>query len=707
MKRILVILSMIALCAVALSSLTIPGQETVKAQGESTETSKGKIVKSYRTGQAGEKPAWVSEALGRSIGHLKRQGGAFGLINAQAELSLLDANQDDLSLTHLRLDQVFNGVPVFGGQLVTHSDSSLVRHVNGRIFKEARGVNTKPKISAEQAIAAAKAALNYKGEFAKQPKAQLVVLPHRVINPKNQPIATLTYQVELLIRDGTPATARHQYFVDARDGKIVWHYNSMDTGTGYSLYSGTVYIETSGYQPYYRMISYSRSSMSVIDAGYWTIFQDADDYWGNFSTSNRQTAGVDAHFGQMKTWDFYYNVLGRRGVDNNGYQMYSYVHYGGAYNNAFWDGSACFFGDGDGYYFSPLVSVDVVAHEATHAVTQFSANLTYSGESGGSNESFSDIFGSAVEYYTGINPDFNIGEDCFTPYTYGDALRYMSNPRADGASIDHYSQYYYGIDVHYSSGIQNNAFYLLSQGGVNSTSGIYVSGIGLDAAQRIFYRALAFYLFPSANFMNVRTATLSAAADLYGTGSAQYNSTAQAWCAVGVGPCGGEPIGVNGATFVSQSVPTTMTAGQTYSASVTMYNSGSSTWTSDVYKLGGQNPHDNPTWGGRIYLPAGVTVPPGASHTFYFNVTAPSTPGYYNFQWRMVQELVEWFGEYTPNLVINVTGGGNGCDPAAEAACYNRGWDWEWDPYSCRCTYIGGGCFDSKTMRPLPCVSSR
>ncbi|HWT03608.1 MAG TPA: M4 family metallopeptidase [Pyrinomonadaceae bacterium] len=712
MKRVVVMLGIIALCVMAFSSLLMPGREPARAQAKDKDkdTAKGKIVKTYRKGQ-GEKPAWVSNALGRSIGHLKRQGEAFGLSNAQAELSLLDANEDDLGLTHLRLDQVFNGVPVFGGQLVTHSDASTVRNVNGRVFKEARGVNTKPKITADEAIAAAKAALGHGGDFAKAPEAQLVILPHQVINPENKPGATLTYKVELLINDGTPATARHQYFVDARDGKIVWHFNAMDTGVGYSLYSGTVWIDTFQIQwGRFRLTAFNRSYMSAIDAGTWTIFEDPDDYWGNFSTSSRQTAGVDAHFGQIKTWDYYYNVLGRFGVDNNGYRMYSYVHYGGAYNNAFWDGNACYFGDGDGYTFSPLVSVDVVAHEATHAVTQFSANLTYSGESGGSNESFSDIFGTAVEHYTGINPDFNVGEDCFTPYSPGDALRYMSNPRADGASIDHYSQYYNGIDVHYSSGIQNNAFYLLSQGGTNSTSGISVSGVGLDAAQRIFYRALALYLWPSAGFANVRNATLSAAADLYGTGSAQYNSTAQAWCAVGVGSCPGGPgPGYNGAIFVSQSVPTSMTAGQTYSVSVTMYNSGTTTWTSDVYKLGAQNPHDNVTWGThRIYLPYGTTVSPGSYYTFYFNVTAPSTPGYYNFQWRMVQEGVEWFGDYTANVVVNVTGsGGTGCDPAAEQACYSRGPDWEWSPFSCRCTYIGGSCFDAKTMRPLPCVSGK
>lgn len=117
--------------------------------------------------------------------------------------------------------------------------------------------------------------------------------------------------------------------------------------------------------------------------------------------------------------------------------------------------------------------------------------------------------------------------------------------------------------------------------------------------------------------------------------------------------------GTNGATFVSQSVPTSMTVGGTYSVSVTMQNSGTSTWTpSAAQKLGAQNPHDNSTWGmSRVDLSAGDAIAPGQSKTFAWTVTAPSSPGTCNFQWRMVQELVEWFGPTTPNVSVNVTGG--------------------------------------------------
>ncbi|MDQ3803395.1 MAG: S8 family serine peptidase [Acidobacteriota bacterium] len=163
--------------------------------------------------------------------------------------------------------------------------------------------------------------------------------------------------------------------------------------------------------------------------------------------------------------------------------------------------------------------------------------------------------------------------------------------------------------------------------------------------------------------------------------------------------------GSNNALFVSQSVPTTMVAGQSYNVSVTMMNNGNSTWTcfdgNCGYKLGSQNPQDNGTWGtGRVYIPSSVSVPPGSQHTFDFTVTAPSAPGYYNFQWRMVNELVEWFGEYTPNVVVNVTGGGTSCDPAQEQNCYDNGGVWNYTTCSCSFNPYPEPC---GSMPRLPC----
>jgi Thermolysin metallopeptidase, alpha-helical domain/Thermolysin metallopeptidase, catalytic domain/FG-GAP-like repeat len=225
----------------------------------------------------------------------------------------------------------------------------------------------------------------------------------------------------------------------------------------------------------------------------------------------------------------------------------SRVHYGMNYNNAFQSPGSRYlsFGDGDGVRFSPLVSLDVVAHEFTHGVTEHTAGLIYANESGALNESFSDIFGTATEFAYGRNPNYLLGEACFTPGTPGDAMRSLADPPARGNPDYYPNRVFQGActpdperndncGVHSNSGIMNKAFYLLAEGGAHPISKVIVTRIGRDAAVRIFYRALTFYLTKSARFYDARVATLNAAADLYGVASAQYRSTLAAWNAVGV-----------------------------------------------------------------------------------------------------------------------------------------------------------------------------
>jgi Zn-dependent metalloprotease len=181
-----------------------------------------------------------------------------------------------------------------------------------------------------------------------------------------------------------------------------------------------------------------------------------------------------------------------------------------------------------------------------HGITERTANLTYSNESGALNESWSDVFGAMVERYAQgqTSNTWKIGEQCYTPGVAGDALRYMDNPHAASNSgytadddPDHYAERYTGTGdsggVHINSGIANKAFYLLAVGGTHHRGGS-MTGIGADAAAKIWYRALTSYMTSSTNFKGARTATLNAAAALYGSGSANYNAVAQAWNLCGV-----------------------------------------------------------------------------------------------------------------------------------------------------------------------------
>jgi len=160
----------------------------------------------------------------------------------------------------------------------------------------------------------------------------------------------------------------------------------------------------------------------------------------------------------------------------------------------------------------------------------------------------------------------------------------------------------------------------------------------------------------------------------------------------------------NDAKFISQNVPTIMTAGKIYSVSVTMENVGASTWTEAAnYRLGSQNPQDNNTWGlNRVYLASGESVVPGQNKTFTFNVTAPSTPGVYNFQWRMVQDGVEWFGEKTSNVAVSVvravctTGQVSGCE-----VCLADESGWADDNSKCAGNQICRNGLCLKNLQPL------
>ena len=206
------------------------------------------------------------------------------------------------------------------------------------------------------------------------------------------------------------------------------------------------------------------------------------------------------------------------------------------------------YGSGDTTWY-PVVSLDIAGHEMSHGVNQAEANLAYSNDSGGLNEANSDIMGTMVELYAN-NPndpaDYKVGEEIYVNGT--SALRYMYDPNLDGnLSYDCYpAGGLGGVDPHYSSGPANHFFYLLAEGTTsltktcapgdtkNATGNGSLAGIGRDKAAAIWYRAIRDYMTSSTTYPGARTATLNAAAALYGSGSAEYNAVAAAWSAINV-----------------------------------------------------------------------------------------------------------------------------------------------------------------------------
>ena len=502
------------------------------------------------------------QAVGRALSNIESNAKAVHA-SRNDQFEARDVILDNNGAEHVRMKRSYRGLPVIGGDFVVHSDNTGKLASVSQTLTHEISIDTHASLSKSEAVL--NAGVDFGTAFDGVSDAKLVVYA-RGKAPQ------LAYEVVYtgFMPDQTP-TEMH-YFVDANNGRILDKWdgihtkgkpggsgggttcNTNTTGSGHTLTLGNVNINTAGCTDgSYQMKDLSRGGGYTTDLnnrtnGSGTIFSDADNTWGNNSTSDRATVGADAHYGVSETWDYYQNIHGRSGIANDGQGALSRVHYGRNYVNAFWSDS-CFcmtFGDGSGSYL-PLVALDVAGHEMSHGVTSRSANLTYSGESGGLNEATSDIFGTMVEFYSNSaydQPDYLIGEEIYASNPGNSkALRYMYNPSLDGASPNCYSGSLGSLDVHYSSGVANHFFYLLAEGSGNKTfsngtissptcNGSSLSGIGRSKAEAIWYRALTVYMTSNTNYAGARTATINAANDLYG--SATASDVAAAWDAVSV-----------------------------------------------------------------------------------------------------------------------------------------------------------------------------
>ncbi|MFG2893159.1 M4 family metallopeptidase [Streptomyces sp. NPDC048248] len=468
-------------------------------------------------------------------------------LGAKEKLVVKDVSKDVDGTTHTRYERTYDGLPVLGGDLVVHeSKAGALKGVTKAVRSQLKVAGTTAKIKA--ATAEAKAVKSAQAQGSK--KTEAAKAPRKVVwVADGKPVLAYETVVGGLQHDGTPNELH--VITDATTGTKIFEYQGIENGTGNSQYSGKV---TLGTAPSYTLTDTGRGNHKTYNlnhgsSGTGTLFSDPDDTWGDGTPQNVQTAGVDAHYGAALTWDYYKNVHGRSGIKGDGVGAYSRVHYGNNYVNAFWSDS-CFcmtYGDGSGNA-APLTSIDVAAHEMTHGVTAATANLTYSGESGGLNEGTSDIFAAAVEFNANNSSDvgdYLVGEKIDINGD-GTPLRYMDKPSKDGASKDYWYSGIGNVDVHYSSGVANHFFYLLAEGsGAKDINGVHydsptydnlpVPGIGRANAEKIWFKALSQYMSANTNYAAARTATLSAAADLFGQGSATYNTVANTWAAVNVG----------------------------------------------------------------------------------------------------------------------------------------------------------------------------
>jgi vibriolysin len=538
MKKLLPILLLCASTALAKDAVRMIEVKAVDAKG----------VPTFVTGQLGRLAAGNVEFASRDF--LRSQAPDLLQMADGEDFQPLNSLRDELGQTHVRMQERVHGLPVLGAEYIVHSDANgNVIGMNGRAVS-ARQLPRVPAVDAWTAIEQAVSQYGIEGA-AYSDKPRLVY----VVNERGN--SALTWTVKARYQENG-MDAEDIIYADATTGDafmrdaIIQHARNRRTynvNNGSTLPGTLILQETSG----------TTTDVSI---------QKAHDY-----------AGV--------VYNYYSTVHGRDSYNNTGGILNSSVHYGVSYNNAGWNGSQMIYGDGDGSQFGPFSrALDVVAHELSHAVTEYSADLVYQNESGALNEATSDILGVSTEawsYGAVTSLTWKMGEDCYTPATAGDALRYMNDPAAAG-DIDYYPNRYTGTadygGVHSNSGIANLAYYLMVNGGTHPRGRTTINVPALNAAAatslnmgaKIWYRALTVYMNSSTNFQGARNATSSAATDLYGAAAA--DSVNKAWDAVGVpgGTTGGTTtVLTNGvaATGLSASTGTwkhfkiTVPAGQT------------------------------------------------------------------------------------------------------------------------------------------------
>jgi len=467
-----------------------------------------------------------------------------------------------------RADQYHRGVRVFGADVARQTAGGQVLSVLGTVY-DGITIDPSPRVLEPDARRAVEARAGVRLGFTR--RGELVVFPD----------SSGEFVLAWRIRAATGNDLR-EYFVDARTGRIVFDYSDLQSqsavgrATGVlgdskkisTLRAGGVFtLDDALRPPSIRTYDMKGDPFRTRDVINGFAFLAPSDIGSDTDNAWEDGALGDAHVYSGYTYDYYFKRFNRRGLDDANRRMQTLVHpvrrgdfaqYSFFFRNFF--DNAVYYGDGLMLYGVGLPAgstvggrswdhsagaLDIVAHEITHGVTEFTSDLIYRDESGALNESFSDIIGTAVEMFfqprgTGLmQADYLIGEDVVRGGGAG-GIRSMADPMAYG-DPDHYSIRFTGSEdnggVHINSGIPNHAFYLAVEGGTNRVSGLTVQGVGganRHQVETVFYRAVTQLLPASATFSMARAATIQAARDLYGAGGAVERAITEAWTAVGV-----------------------------------------------------------------------------------------------------------------------------------------------------------------------------
>ena len=448
---------------------------------------------------------------------------------------------------------MYQGVPVYGRSIAVVQDAqgNALRATGELMQQGQQQISVRPRLNAARAIAALKAHAHtalVAGATMENARADLFVYPQEGAAPR------LVYRVSYFVNGANPT--RPTAIVDANTGAVIKSWNGLTdasaNGPGGNQKTGQ-YIYGTDYAAL--DVTQSGSTCTLQNANVKTYNLNHASSGGSVVSFTCPTSNTDAingayspvndahHFGGV-VHDMYQSYTGAPPLS---IQLLMKVHYQSNYENAFWDGSAMYFGDGASTFY-PLVSLDVTSHEISHGYTEQNSGLEYSGQSGGMNEAYSDIAGEAAEYFDRGSADFLVGADIVKASAgIGDALRYMCNPPQDGGSIDNAADYNSGLDVHYSSGVYNKSFCLLAK----------TSGWDVRKAFQVYALANKVYWTATSTFNSGACGVESAATDL----GYDKNAVIAAFNGVGVTCPGSGGGGGGGTTELQNNVGVTGVSG--------------------------------------------------------------------------------------------------------------------------------------------------
>ncbi|MGS1121980.1 M4 family metallopeptidase [Rhodanobacter sp. UC4436_H3] len=439
----------------------------------------------------------------------------------------------------VRQQQMYQGVPVYGRSIAVVQDAqgNALRATGELMQQGQQQISVRPRLNAARAIAALKAHAHtvlVAGTAMENARADLFVYPQEGAAPR------LVYRVSYFVNGANPT--RPTAIVDANTGAVIKSWNGLTdasaNGPGGNQKTG---MYTYGTDYAALDVTQSGSTCTLQNTNVKTYNLNHASSGGSVVSFTCPTSNTDAingayspvndahHFGGV-VHDMYQSYTGAPPLS---IQLLMKVHYQSNYENAFWDGSAMYFGDGASTFY-PLVSLDVTSHEISHGYTEQNSGLEYSGQSGGMNEAYSDIAGEAAEYFDRGSADFLVGADIVKASAgIGDALRYMCNPPQDGGSIDNAADYTSSLDVHYSSGVYNKSFCLLAK----------TTGWDVKKAFQVYALANKVYWTATSTFNSGACGVESAATDL----GYDKNAVIAAFNGVGVA-CPGTGGGGGGST---------------------------------------------------------------------------------------------------------------------------------------------------------------